>query len=369
MLKELELVGKRFGRLTIVSRANKNNSGNYLWKCKCSCGNESIVAYGALTSGRTRSCGCLNSELSSARCMIDLVGKKFGRITIVERAYKNERGQYLWKCICSCGNKLMLVGSKLVNGHTKSCGCLSGERYTDLLGKRFGKLKVIARDSNSDRLMSMWKCRCDCGEESVVRGTSLTGGSTKSCGCAISGKNSKFWKGGVSREDKPLYNTYADRLYQYEDIRKNNSKLLEARCTYCGRWFVPTASSVRSRIKALNSTGAENRLYCSEACKGACPVYKQILWPKGFKPATSREVQPQLRQLVFERDNHTCQKCGKTVDEAQIHCHHIDPVAKNPIESADMDSCITFCKNCHKEVHQQDGCKYHELRCKEMYHG
>jgi len=54
---------------------------------------------------------------------------------------------------------------------------------------------------------------------------------------------------------------------------------------------------------------------------------------------------------------------GKTVEEAQLHCHHIDPVSQNPIESADIDNCITLCKECHKEVHKKDDCKYHELRC------
>jgi len=59
----------------------------------------------------------------------------------------------------------------------------------------------------------------------------------------------------------------------------------------------------------------------------------------------------------------SCAKRGKTIDEVQIHCHHITGVKQNPIESADIDNCITLCKNCHKEVHQQDGCKYYELKC------
>jgi hypothetical protein len=35
----------------------------------------------------------------------------------------------------------------------------------------------------------------------------------------------------------------------------------------------------------------------------------------------------------------------------------------NPIESADIDNCITLCKYCHEEVHQIPGCEYHNLRC------
>jgi hypothetical protein len=54
---------------------------------------------------------------------------------------------------------------------------------------------------------------------------------------------------------------------------------------------------------------------------------------------------------------------GKTIDDAQLHCHHIEGVEKNPIESADLDNTITLCKKCHKWAHTQEGCRYFELRC------
>jgi thymidylate synthase (FAD) len=64
--------------------------------------------------------------------------------------------------------------------------------------------------------------------------------------------------------------------------------------------------------------------------------------------------------MVLERDNWTCQKCEKR--GGHIHCHHIDPVILNPIESADLDNCITLCKKCHKWVHTKEGCRYFKLR-------
>jgi len=135
---------------------------------------------------------------------------------------------------------------------------------------------------------------------------------------------------------------------------------LEVKCKYCGKYFRPTNSETANRIKAINrkqTDFSERSLYCSEGCKYSCSTYGQILYPKDFKPATSREVQPQLRKLVLERDNWTCRKCG---NKDCLHCHHIDPVANNPIESADVDNCITYCVECHKEAHQQDGCGYKE---------
>jgi len=78
-------------------------------------------------------------------------------------------------------------------------------------------------------------------------------------------------------------------------------------------------------------------------------------------------VQPELRKLVLLRDNYTCQKCNTSKEDnpdLELHCHHIDPVINNPIESADIDNCITLCKLCHKEIHKTiSGCGFNELKC------
>ena len=63
--------------------------------------------------------------------------------------------------------------------------------------------------------------------------------------------------------------------------------------------------------KGNNDNQGEARLYCTDQCKYACPTYYQHLYPKGHKTATSREVQPELRQMVLARDNYTCQNCNK----------------------------------------------------------
>lgn len=39
----IDLTGMKFGRLTVIERAGKTKQGNALWKCKCDCGNETIV--------------------------------------------------------------------------------------------------------------------------------------------------------------------------------------------------------------------------------------------------------------------------------------------------------------------------------------
>jgi 5-methylcytosine-specific restriction endonuclease McrA len=166
-----------------------------------------------------------------------------------------------------------------------------------------------------------------------------------------------------------VYDKYKDRLKFYEDIRKQkNSGLLETRCTYCGGWYTPTYTSVINRLTAINELKhGECRLYCSANCKLACPTYGRIKYPRGFKHTTSREVSTYLRQIVLERDNWTCQICGKTIKEAQLHVHHMDPVAQNPMFQNDKDSCITLCKACHAMVHSRKGCRYVDLQCKNKF--
>src|SRR6185437_6387943 len=51
-----------------------------------------------------------------------------------------------------------------------------------MVGRRFGRLTVLRRSPNRNRLV-YWECQCDCGQLTVVRGTHLRGGRTQSCGC------------------------------------------------------------------------------------------------------------------------------------------------------------------------------------------
>ena len=50
---------------------------------------------------------------------------------------------------------------------------------------------------------------------------------------------------------------------------------------------------------------------------------------------------------VLERDNYTCQECGKKFDKKFLHTHHIKPISKNPSLALDVSNGITLCKNCH----------------------
>lgn len=63
MGKFIDLTGQKFGRLTVVKRA-ENKGREVRWVCECECGNYCIVLRSSLKTGQTRSCGCLKSENS-----------------------------------------------------------------------------------------------------------------------------------------------------------------------------------------------------------------------------------------------------------------------------------------------------------------
>lgn len=173
------------------------------------------------------------------------------------------------------------------------------------------------------------------------------------------------WRGGVTALGIPLYETYADRLKRYEKVKRDSidPEILNVQCAYCGQWIIPGTNNVVQRLKFINGKGSgENRFYCEGSrCRNQCPIYRRRKYEQGYAPSTSREMQPQLRKLVFERDSWACQLCGS---DDILHCHHFTGIAQDPLGSADMDNCMTVCKECHRQIHSQKGCRNIDLQCR-----
>ena len=68
-MKAEDLTGKKFGRLTVVSRA-KNIGCHVAWNCVCECGNHTVVRTYQLKHGLSKSCGCLSIDITKERCTI-----------------------------------------------------------------------------------------------------------------------------------------------------------------------------------------------------------------------------------------------------------------------------------------------------------
>lgn len=71
MSRLIDLTGQRFGRLNVIRRDTEQTTKcGIKWICVCDCGNVKSILGDNLKKGKTQSCGCLQSELTSARCRI-----------------------------------------------------------------------------------------------------------------------------------------------------------------------------------------------------------------------------------------------------------------------------------------------------------
>ena len=71
-----DLTSKKFGRLTVLKRLPNNNHNQVVWMCLCECGVRKPVLSGSILSGSTRSCGCLQSEITARRSSSHLHSKR-----------------------------------------------------------------------------------------------------------------------------------------------------------------------------------------------------------------------------------------------------------------------------------------------------
>lgn len=60
---KLDLTGRRFGRLTVISYNSSDKYWHSKWNCKCDCGKEAVVIGDNLLKGNTKSCSCIRKEL------------------------------------------------------------------------------------------------------------------------------------------------------------------------------------------------------------------------------------------------------------------------------------------------------------------
>lgn len=184
------LTGKHFNCWTVIRRGPNDASGSVFWYCKCDCGNpeERLVKGSNLRSGHSKSCGCLRKEkarLQGKANTKNLVGQKFGKLTVISQAPSQEKT--MWNCICDCGNgPIQVSGTHLSSGHTKSCGCNISE---NLAGQIFGNLKVLKRSDclGHPKDGSYWDCQCLCGNPEIIQKTTraLKNNVNLSCGCIL----------------------------------------------------------------------------------------------------------------------------------------------------------------------------------------
>ncbi len=179
----------------------------------------------------------------------DIVGKKFGKLTVIsfvshdiKETKSAKKHLYKYLCKCECGNIKILTRTALMQGEAKSCGCSKTNRLNvnDIVGKRFGKWTVLKFSHkvklNPKEYKNYYLCRCDCGNERLVMRSNLLKAISTSCGCGrIEQTKQKRTTHGQS--SKRIYQTWQNMKERCFNPKRARYKSYGGRgITMCEEW-------------------------------------------------------------------------------------------------------------------------------------
>lgn len=199
-----------------MSINGRNSAGNVMWMCECSCGTKKVVNGSMLIKGRSKSCGCDKSAVTTH----GMSGTKFYNkwASMLGRCYNESQERYpryggrgitvceRWKDFMNFYEDLYesyVSHSEIYGEKNTSLDRIDNDgnyepsnvrwatleeqarnkgNGTDLTGKKFGEWVVLEFSGRNKSRNLVWKCRCSCGTERDVVGSSLRRGVSNSCG-------------------------------------------------------------------------------------------------------------------------------------------------------------------------------------------
>jgi hypothetical protein len=184
------------------------------------------------------------------------------------------------------------------------------KRYKDITGRRFGRLYVIEYVGNDKHNNALWLCKCDCGNEIIVRGVCLRRGGTRSCGCL----RNELSLARVSGEKCPLARP--------DVVAKRTGDLSP-------------------------SKRPEARKKMSERLGEKSPNWQGGISFGKYCPKWTKELRERIRAFF----NYECIICGKTTKEngRALSCHHVE-YNKQACCDGQIIYFVVLCMNCHMKT-------------------
>ena len=286
MGKAINLVGQKFGRLTVISKNEEvsKQKKSLHWNCKCDCGNEKIVDGRNLRGGKTTSCGCLNKELSSQR-MRKMINEKWE-----DEEYRQNR-------------------SRKVSEQMKELW--KNEEYRHM---KSSELKARWQDEEYRKYMTnmskeLWQDE-DFKQETVK-------------------KISKAWEDEERREKQKNKLT---EIWSSEELR----------------------SRQRDKQNELWDNNEARRKEYSERFSGEnSPAYNPNLTDEDRQDRRNLPGYEEWKQRVKEQANYTCDCCGQ--HGGKLVSHHKDGYNWCKERRIDITNGVCLCEECHKKFHKQYG--------------
>lgn len=147
--------GDVFGSWAVIERSGSQN-GRALWRCRCTCGNESHVTTSNLLSGTSTRCRSCASKGVQAEIQTDLTGQTIADWFVVRREGSTSSGKTLWLCRCKCNAVATVTTGDLRSGKSLRCRSCSTTQFQTVHGHARGD-----RPSRTFRIWSCMKNRCE----------------------------------------------------------------------------------------------------------------------------------------------------------------------------------------------------------------
>lgn len=220
----IDLTGVKLKYATVLHRTSDHIQPNghcvLVWRCLCNCGEEFDVRGDSIRrSPDTICCPKCRNINRKIKNRINVVGKKYGRLTILESIY--EKNKTKAKCLCDCGNIIIVSQADVINGHTQSCGCLHKEQTTksntkDWTGviSDYG-IEFLSQSHMNKKGQWLWNCKCGiCGNEFTALPAKINNGDITSCGCSLQSSKERLIKNILDN-----FNIYFIPQYSFPDCK------------------------------------------------------------------------------------------------------------------------------------------------------
>ena len=139
-------IGKKYNKLTVLELDHTDKHYHKFFKCRCDCGKEVVLRSDKIDSGKTKSCGCLNT----IGRINDISGQRFGKITVLRPTERRSSTSVVWECKCDCGNEVVAADFKVDHiderADRRECDLFSIEDPYNYFGKPDVLLHLAWRD-------------------------------------------------------------------------------------------------------------------------------------------------------------------------------------------------------------------------------